>query len=160
MEKNNYRLCTFATILILGIVGLFWGIGPFSDLGKSTNMDIAPTESPLLKKYVNYNADDDSDDDDSGDNCRGSSSGTQSAIVRCPFCTQGRVYDFYGNSYLCSTCGGVGVITVSNGSDVSFTGGRYKCRSHGCDCEISRSLLEADDLNYCGCGHSVAYHHD
>ena len=83
--------------------------------------------------------------------------------VNCPYCNGGGVvlnpYD--GNYYYCKNCGGTGKVTVSTGgSNPSFTGGKYKCKSHDCDCNKKRSELEAAGLIRCGCGHLTTYHHD
>ena len=85
-------------ILILGVCGLIWGLGPFKGL-KS---------------------------------CSGSSDRSNSAIEN----------------------------TYSGGSDISFTGSGKTCRSHGCDCTITRSELESGGLLRCSCGHITDWHHD
>ena len=83
--------------------------------------------------------------------------------VNCAYCNGGGVvlnpYD--SNYYYCQNCGGTGKVKVTTGgSNPSFTGGKYKCGSHGCYCNIKRSELEAAGLIRCSCDHITTIHHD
>ena len=65
--------------------------------------------------------------------------------------------------YVCPKCKGMGQYHKdfdNRGSNPSFTGGKYKCRSHGCYCNITRSELEAAEKLRCSCGHPTTWHHD
>lgn len=84
---------------------------------------------------------------------------TQSGTDNCTICGGGgQLYNPYTGLYeICLGCNGYGSVKTSN---PSFTGGKWKCNAHHCDCRIKREELEAAGLYYCSCGHSYTNHHN
>lgn len=87
-----------------------------------------------------------------------------SFTATCRYCNGSGVvlspYD--GNYYYCTGCNGTVVVEVrTSGSNPSFgSSNRLTCGSTGCECTITRSELESDDLIRCGCGHLTTWHHN
>lgn len=170
--KRYYGLEKFIFICVLIAIGFLWGIGPFSRYG-STESIPKVSQNPLIynsttnhedkRELGDIEVESDNNNDDlikELEQLNISLEQLKAISDACPNCKNGLVYDIYGNSYLCSTCEGSGVISTSGNSNITFTGGRFTCRSHGCDCGITRAEIEAAGLNYCSCGHSVSFHHN